>query len=250
MSPRGIRAPRLIGSRQAPSTPIRSCCVPAPSTSHFQHHSANNVAQSSSAASVGPRRATPGAMSTGGESPGSGTGTAVDSRRPQSPLQDNRYHHDKPVSAGAVAGWGRQRGSVEPVLVATSSCIQRSGREELESKDDGTPMESDLGQSGASNVAACSPSFSESWTGRASGPSQQRCFSSGTAHQNAMSGSRQDPVGGKVSENCVPEAAGPVPAAPQATRVASRQASARSMARGAIDEVGWPGTLLLRTPGR
>lgn len=241
------------------STPPPVCCAFTPSTWHYQHHSANNVVQPSSATfagTVAPRRETPGIVNAGGGSWDGGTGTAGDSRRQQSPHQD--HHHDVAVSAAVVAGWGRRPPKLStgveevdgdvPVPADTSSRVLRAGREELESKDDVAPAGRDVGQSGASNIIGRSPSFYGSCKGPVSSPSQRRCFSSGLEHQDAVSASRRASVCGQVSSQCVNMEAGvTASAAPAAAVVAPTQAPGRTMTRGAIDEVGAGYCLASRT---
>lgn len=177
---------------------------------------------------IAPLRATSGAGSTGGESQGSGTGV----RQQQSPLEDHRYHRDETVPAAVVAAWGHRLPKVSARIVEDDGGITPAGR--------------DVEQSGTFDITARSPSFSESRKGAFSGPSKQHGFSSGLARQHdAASGSGRVPVGGIVSEKCLPQAAVTAPASPAAAGVTSTQTSAGAMVRGATDEVVRPGTLLL-----
>ena len=257
LRPRDVRAPPLNGSKQEHQVHLtRDCCFPAPSTPLFQHHSADNVVQPSSATSVSsaiPRSETPDTVSTSGKSRGSLTSTAVDTGRQQSPLQDRHYNHIGTVSAAAVAGRGRRAPKWAATIVeddgnttasaTTASSAGLTGRQKLESKDDGAPSGRFVGQTGSSDIADRSLHLSESRNGPVSSQSRQRRFPSCPALQDALAGSRRVSVGGEDSKECVPEAAVTAPTSPAAAVVMSREPSAGPMAAGAKDEVGWPGNL-------
>ena len=244
--------------RVDPSPSVAFPPRPAPPASHFQHHSADNIVQPSSATSVSsaaPRSETPDAVSTRGERRGSGTSATVDSRRQQSTLQDHHFfNHNKTISAAILPRPGRRPPEMSativeddgdtPVSTATSSCVLRAGREELESEVDGALSARDAGQSEASNIAARSPSYSESRNGRVPGQPRQHLLSPGRARQDSVAGSRRVSVGGNISEDRAPEAAVIAPASRTAGAVTSRQTSASTTATEAVDEVGWPGNLL------